>query len=237
MTAPVPVRKLHPDGTISVHLLNADGTEPAAGTTEPSTEKYPATRLIDQQYKLNRVVLNKRLPENLHWLSDNYPFLFEEVLCLLESMDSEHSNSMTRLLNHPLVPDRKITESYVLAYYRNLIELTPLLFTLAEDGFILGADDTEAWNLFVSTRTVLGYTVEHPQFKSAMLAVWIMQDVHHPISTPLKSKDNEANLDIITNRFQEVFDARHELRSRRTIDSATIGEMLQQIRPLRTGAL
>jgi hypothetical protein len=223
-------------GTISVHLLNADGTEPAAGTTDLSTEKYPATRLSDKRYKLDRIVVNKKLSGNLHWLSSNHPFLFEEVLCLLEGLSNNCSKSMTYILNHPLVPDREITQSYILAYYRHVLELAPLLFALADD-WLHGADGTGAWSLFVSTRTACGYTVEHPEFKAAMLAVWIMQDTHHPIRTPLKATDNEVDLGFITNRFPEVYDSRHELRSRNTIDSSTIEELLQQIRPLRAGTL
>lgn len=236
MTATVPVRKMDSSDTISYRLLNTDGTESESGTTDLSTAEYAETRFTDKRYNLYRVAINKRLPDNLRWLSRNHPFVFEEVLCLLEDMDSKCSKSMTHILNHPLTPDRKITESYILTYYRHVLELSHLLFALVDGGFH-GADGTEAWSLFVSTRTACGYTVEHQQFKSMMLAVWIMQDTHHPIRTPLWAKDNEANLALIASRFQEVYDTRHELRSRPTIDCSTVEELLQQIRPLRAGAL
>lgn len=236
MTATIPVRKLNPDRTISVRLLNADGTEPAAGAAELHTADYPETRLSDKRYQLDRIVSGRKLPENLQWLSDTHPLLFEELLCFLETMDKEKSKSITRLLNHHLVPSRDSTESYILAYYRLVIDTSPVLFSLVDDGWY-GSEDIRAWSLFISTRTACGLTVEHPRFKEVMLAVWIMQKTNHPIYSPFLAKDNEADIAFISHRFQEVFDSRHELRSRATIDSSYIEAFLSENTALRTGNL
>lgn len=231
-----PVRKLHPDGTISVRLLDADGSEPPAGTPELPTDEYPATRLTDKRYKLDQMTSGKKLHENLQWLSDNHPMLFEEVLCFLEGINEDQSKPVTKTLNHHLVPSRDSTESYILAYYRQAIDTSALSFALAADGWY-GSDDIRAWSLFVGARTACGFTVEHPRFKAVMLAIWIMQESHHPVRNPLWTRDNDESIAFIDRRFDEVYDARHELRSVASIDSSYLEEFLRQPKALRIGVL
>lgn len=231
-----PVRKLHTDGTISVRLLHADGSEPAAGTAGLSAEEYPVTRLADERYQLHGMERDKKVADNMRWLSDNYPLLFEELLCFLEIMSEDTSPSITRTLDHGLTPSRTSTESYILAYYRHFIDTATLSFSLAADGW-KGTNNIKAWSIFISTRTACGFTVEHPRFKAVMLAVWIMQDTHDPMAHPLRAKDNEDSIALIDSRFEEVYEARHELRSIATIDGTYIEDFLRQPKSLRVGTL
>lgn len=237
-TAPstIPVRKMNAYGTITVRLLNRDGTQPPAGTPELSAEQYPQTSLSDERYKLHGNHLAKK-QDNLLWLSNNDPLLFEELLCFLENTNERGSKSIDSLLDHNLVPDGQSATSYVLAYYRSLIDTAPMLFELAEEGFPSPFTERIAYSLFVLTRSACGNTVEHPRHREAMLAVWIMQNTHSSIANLLPIKDHESDLDLIHERFAEVYNLRHELRQRSTIDKHVIEDLLQYTGPLRTGCL
>jgi hypothetical protein len=235
-TSYIPVRKMNAYGTITVRLLNRDGTQPPAGTPELSAEQYPQTSLSDERYKLHGNNLSKN-QSNLRWLSDNNPLLFEELLSFLEDTHDDNIPSISALLDHRLVPDGKCTESYVLAYYRALIDTAPMLIELANDDFSGPFPKRKAWSLFVTTRSACGHTVEHPHYREAILSVWIMQDVHRSIENPLPVKDHKQDLDFISQRFDEVYNLRHELRARSTINRHVIDEMLQYQGPLRAGCL
>jgi hypothetical protein len=232
----IPVRKMHPYNRISVRLLNTDGTEPPAGTPALSADQYPESLLTDKRYKLYDTRIKARLTKNLYWLSDNHPLLFEELLSFLEDMRMDYAPSMANLLDHHLVPDGKCTESYVLTYYRLAMDMLELCASLAAEGFI-GSKDTRAWGLFGSARTACGFTVEHPHYKEVILAVWIMQDKHHVLNDPLRAKNHKQDLDFISQRFDEVYNLRHELRKRSTIDMSTIEVLLQHKGPLQSGCL
>lgn len=70
-----------------------------------------------------------------------------------------------------------------------------------------------------------------------ILAVWIMQDKHHVLKDPVRAKDHEQDLDLINQRFDEVYELRHELRTRSTINKHVIEELLQHYGPLSNGCL
>lgn len=234
----IPVRKMNADGrTITVRLLNRDGTQPPAGTPELPADQYPETLLTDKRYKLHDSRFKVSLPDNLRWLSDNSPLLFEELLSFLEDTHEDNIPSISALLDHRLVPDEKCTESYALAYYRALIDTAPMLIELAKDNFSGPFPKRKAWSLFVTTRSACGHTVEHQHYREAILAVWIMQDVHHSIDNPLPVKEHEHDLDLISQRFDEVYELRHELRQRSTINKQVIEVLLQDKGPLLTGWL
>lgn len=237
-TSYVPVRRLHPNDRITVRFLNADGTEPPAGASVPSAAGYPETFLSDERYKLDgiRGMRGQRTQPSLLWLSENNPLLFEELLCFLEEVMDDESASVKKLLDHGLTPERGITESYIYTYYRLIIDTKSLIFALAADGW-RGKESIRAWSIFISARTACGYTVEHQNFKAAILAVWIMQDLNDPLKTPLWAKDNEKNLAFIDKHFDEVYAHRHEFRSRGIIAAPTIEAFLRHDGPLRLGSL
>jgi hypothetical protein len=237
-TSYVPVRKLHHDGRITVRFLNADGTVPPAGAVLPSTEEYPETRLSDERYKLDTFTgaRGQQRRSNFLWLSENNPLLFEELLRFLEEVTDYESASVNRLLVHGLKPEKSLPESYIYTYYRLFIDNKRLIFSLAADGW-RGREDIRAWSIFIAARTACGYTVEHPYFKAAILAVWIMQDRNDPLKAPLWAKDNEESLAFINKHFDEVCAHRHEFRSRAIIAPATIEAFLRHDGPLRLGSL
>lgn len=232
------VRKMDPDGRINVRLLNADGTEPA-DAPELSTTDYPETLITDPQYKLgpSNSKYVTAITETLLWFSDRHPLLFEESLCFLESdIPDEHLLSVKHILSLMMPPAKGGPDDYLTNGYRQLINSSKLLFALASDGYH-GVPGDIAWTLFFDTQTSCN-PVSHtyPHYKEVLLALWIMQDTRDLIN-PFNPEDNEADLFFITNHFDEVFNARHELRNRRTINSGTITEYLNQHGPLRTGTL
>lgn len=235
---------MNADGRISVRLLNVDGTEPAAGTPELSIKDHPETLLTDQRYHLGHSNLNKYdklsgINENLLWLSDRNPLLFEEFLCHLEKgIPQAHAYSVVKLLDLTAPPFGTASGDYVHSMYRQLIDTSPILFSLADEGWRgLGIPEHRAWELFFATEIACGDTTQHTYFKEAMLAVWIMQEVQ-TLSNPLQANDNLAELEFIASRFDEVFDARDGLRDRSTLDSGSINAYLDHHEgPLGVGAL
>jgi hypothetical protein len=241
MTATIPVRKMNADGRISVRLLNVDGTEPAAGTPELSTKDHPETFLTDQRYNLDGSNLNDKVDginQSLLWLSDRNPLLFEEFLSYLEKgIPKAHTYSVIKLLDLAVPPIETVSGAYVHSFYRNLIDTSSILFSLADDGWHgVGLPDRRAWSLFFATENSCGHTTQHKYFKETVLAVWIMQEAHD-LSNPFQADDNLAELEFIASRFDEVYDARDGLRERCTIDSGTITEYLKHHGPMRIGAL
>lgn len=232
------VRKMDADGRISFRLLNADGSEPAAAASELSTKDHPDTLITEQRYNLwhNRFKSPLAVNRNLHWLSDNNPLLFEEFLCHLENgVPKNQAYSVAKLIELNSPPIQTGSSAHVHSMYRQLIDTSRLLFSLADDGWH-GPADRRAWSLFFDTEIACGDTTDHPYFKETMLVIWIMQDTHI-FSNPFQADDTLTDLEFIAKRFDEIYAARNELRERCTIDSETITEYLNQYAPLREGSL
>jgi hypothetical protein len=226
-------------GTITFRLLNRDGTQPPAGTSELPAEQYPKTSLSDERYKLRGInTANDPRLTNLLWLSRNHPLLFEEFLCLLETLPKQGDKSIDALIdNKGLVPSRMVAKAYILAYYRAIIDTAPMFLQLAEEGYPSPFKERVAYSLFLITKVACGRTTEHPRYKEAMLAVWIMQNVHYSIENPLPIHNHESDLKFIHDRFDEVYEIRHELKARNMIKQSDIEGLLQYTGALREGGL
>jgi hypothetical protein len=234
----IPVRQIDYRGNLTVRYLYPDGSEPHANILTPDPSLYPETNIGDSRYKLesSHGSNSKRRKNNLDWLSTNRPFLFERLLNFLEGIPEEEAVFVSRCLESGLSPERVISEEYIEAYYRVMFQTSTLCTALARDGFGGRNDAKVSSYIFTSARTACGYTVIHPHFRAAVLAIWITQDHYVFPRTPI-FRYHAEDLAFIDSHFDDVYAARHELMRRGDIDKSAIEHFLKHDGPLRLGAL
>lgn len=236
----IPVRRIDYRGNLTVRYLYPDGTEPQVNALSPDPEVYPATNIADDRYKVNPYdsvgTKRKKAKDNLEWLSIHKPFLFEELLVFLEGIPEDEVPLVSSHLTHTLTPERIISEEYIETYYRVMFQTSSLCAALAVDGFNVRDKKKAALFIFSSARTGCGYTVIHPHFRAAILAVWITQE-HFDFPRAPILRDHAEDLAFIDSHFDEVYAARHELMRRGTINKPSIEEFLKHDGPLRLGSL
>lgn len=220
----VKVRTLHVDGSLTVKYLNPDGTEPLERTAS-GMHLPPVTYMWDRQYKLsiNTMYFNGVLHNNLMHLCKHDPFLFEEVLSFLELSESDEEELLVYcLMNKEVIPQRDHTATEYRSWFRALLDNGALSHELS--NHIPWTNVVFSHDLFEDAhRLVANY--DHPHFRAALLAVWIMQS-HAQDRVRLSYWKHLDDLAFIESRFDEVLAARHHLARLGTLESSVIQEFL-----------
>lgn len=222
--APIPVRKMADDGHIYLRYLTSAGSE-VDGVL------HPTGVLWDKKYKLGGEGLVKRYEtiSNLLHLSQNDPFLFEELLVFLETCKKDESEIMAHRIRHQMLrpsehnPEKNHTESY-----RNLLVVVPVLS-------VLRVRPRESVILLNNAKKCVG-SVDHPLLVATVLCLWIMQK-KGGTQFRIRYETHRKNLEFIDAHLPEVIALRKELKRVHSVDREMIADMLDTTSPLRIGVL
>jgi hypothetical protein len=228
-----PHRTVATDGKITYQLRITSDVE-AEVTIPAPTAQFPETNIIDARYKLagNLPERNLRhITHTLHWLSGRAPHLTEQVLqCMEKEIPAEHHTSLGNILTHIAPPIPDCSDASQFEYFRLLINVSPVLYELASDNWRGHGpyDKTKASSLF--KELLVTSTTLHDRsnlYNEVALIIWITQDFHD-MTNVYPADQHKDDLDFIASRFNEVYNARHELRKRRITDRESISAYLDQ---------
>jgi len=237
----IPVRRMHDDGYITVRYLNADGTEP-----EDLPEEYTLgatlhlhTQIWDEQYGLLGRRENYYVPpqeiDNLRYLSDTNPLVFEEVLVYLETHHGEGRTFFKHVLSHKkMLPTERNPDAKYHDMYKALMKHSDLLMELGKE-FAVDMERHYANRMFNDARKIMG-AFDHPLFAAAVVAAWI---IHRGTGKRAKIRYEEHADDIayIDSRLDDIVKARYDIARLGSIRREDVESMLERPVPLRIGSL
>lgn len=230
------------NGGLFFRYLNPDGSQPQE-ELPVDVSVHTSTSIFNERYKLyenrrgasSRPAFLKNVINNLKFLSDNNPILLEEFLVFCETMPEEESPLVAAIAgNMPLVPTGYLKADDVYSHYRVLMETSAFLVELVRDGY-KGDEDRWSRHLFNHARRSVD-AVDHPCFKAAALANWIMYPHIESLSI-IGYQDHTENIEFIRAHFDDVYEARHVIQGAGCIGTDYLLEVLQTTPSLRAGAL
>jgi hypothetical protein len=230
-----PHRTVATDGKITYQLRITSDVE-AEVTIPAPTNAYPETHITDARYKLADNGTEKevrRITNTLHWLSGRAPLLTEKVLSYLEGNIPEvHRRSLVKMLGWIAPPIPDCSDALQLSYFQEIIDVSPTLFALATDEWRVNYYPAgfDAYHLFDEMQVAAAGLADSNLYNAVTLAVWITQDFHG-LSNPYPAHKRKDDLEFIASRFDEVYNARHELRKLHLIDGDYINTYLEAHKP------
>jgi hypothetical protein len=199
---------------------------------------HPITAVWDTQYRLGifeDVYPTSKTRSNLMHLSNTNPLLFEEVLVFLETAPTSEQRLMAhRIMGNSMHPSERRPETTYFGQYRSLIDSASLLIELSADG--KDGWQTQAANSLLGDARKCVDSFEHPHFRAAALATWIMQK-HDKKRTRLAYTDHAEGIAFIAANLRDVMSVRDELARIGSINKDDIERMINTSNALRIGSL
>lgn len=234
--SPIPVRKLHDDGFITVQYVNPDGSRFDDELPEGfvfAANPNPITALWDEQYRIGDEghVNGSEIMANLKHLSDVDSFLFEEVLLRLEGC---HRNELlvwkARLATKTMHPtDHRPNENYA-PVFRSMLKTVPIASELTSGSVFLSN------HLISRARKVVGY-LGNENLAATVLCVWVSGDINSLVFPKLSYQKYRADIEFVDAHLESVMSVRDTLKRLKTFQRKDVSELISNALPLSSGAL